>query len=131
MITTNGQLYQWDTKRVIEIYPEAGYKVDEVHIYSSDVYPYALVLNAWSVDGKTFAKIPDLLLQFDSNIGIYIVMSNSRGKRTIEHKNVTVKWRAKPENYVFTETEIEGYESPISKDVTATFNLGGEEYDNN
>lgn len=110
MITTKGQLYQWDTGRLIEVYPVDNYKVDEIHVFNGTT-KFALVLKTWvdEKNGRTYAKIPDVLLQSDNNMDIYAVMSNDLGEHTQKHINVTVLRRAKPEDYVYTETEILRY----------------------
>lgn len=108
MITTKGQLYQWDTGRLIEVYPVDNYKVDEIHVFNGTT-KFAPVLETWidEKNGRTYAKIPDVLLQSDNNMDIYAVMSNDLGEHTQKHINVTVLRRAKPEDYVYTETELE------------------------
>lgn len=115
MITTNGQLYQWDTGRLIEVYPVSDYLVSEIHIYNGTTEG-AVVLKTWVESGKTFAKIPDLILQSDANLDIFVIMVDNYGSHITEHKNVTVKWRAKPQDYVYTEEELKTWES-ISKRV--------------
>lgn len=108
MITTKGQLYQWDTGRLIEVYPVDNYKVDEIHVFNGTT-KFAPVLETWidEKNGRTYAKIPDVLLQSDNNMDIYAVMSNDLGEHTQKHINVAVLRRAKPEDYVYTETELE------------------------
>ena len=105
MITTNGQLYQWDCGRIIEVFPISNYKVDEIHIFNGTT-DFAIVLETWVKDNKTYAKIPDVLLQSDNNVDIYAVMVNDVGKQTQQHINVSVISRVKPEDYVFTEEEL-------------------------
>ena len=105
MITTRKALYQWDTGRIIEVFPLEDFRVDEIHIYNGTT-PYALVLEIWVDSARTFARIPDTLLQSDNNIDIYAVMSNDYGEHTTEHLNLPVFRRTKPDDYVYTEEEL-------------------------
>lgn len=109
MITTGGKIYQWDTGRVIEVYHLQNSTVSEVHVFNGTT-DNALVLELQEVDGKTVAKIPDELLQFDYNLDIYAVVSDSFGKYTTEHLNTRVFSRPKPIDYIYTESEVKRFE---------------------
>lgn len=110
MITTNGQLYQWDVGRTIEVHLLTGQSVDEIHIYNGTT-DYALILDIWSNDNKTktYARIPDSVLQSDNNVDIYAIIKNEYGKHTAKHINVPVITRTKPDDYVYTEEELKTY----------------------
>ena len=72
MITTNGTLYQWDTGRIIEAYSVANYKIDKIYVYNGTTQN-AVYLDTWNEGSRTYAKIPDVLLQSNNNIDIYAV----------------------------------------------------------
>lgn len=105
MITTNGQLYQWDTGRVIEVFLVSREEVDEIHVYNGTT-DSAIVLETWTENGRTYAKIPDILLQSDNNLDIYVTSHTDIGENTTQHVNVTVLSRVKPDDYVYTEEEL-------------------------
>lgn len=110
MITTNGQLYQWDTGRIVEVYHLKSSTVSEIHVFNGTT-DSALVLELSEIDGKTVAKIPDELLQHNYNMDIYAVVIDRFGKYTTEHLNTRVLSRPKPSDYVYTPSEVRTYEA--------------------
>ena len=110
MITTNGQLYQWDRGRIIEVSHLASSVVSEIHVFNGTT-PNALVLELYEIEGKTVANIPNELLRYDYNLDIYAVVIDSLGKYTTEHLNVRVLRRPKPDDYIYTKTELKTYEA--------------------
>ena len=57
-----GELYQWDTGRIIKVVPDEGVTVHEVH-YSTKRMNYAYVLKTYTKDGVTYCAIPNIILQ--------------------------------------------------------------------
>lgn len=105
MITVKGgALYQWDTGRVIEILPTTGYKVDEVQVYNGTT-EYSKVLGVEVSDNKYYARIPDVFLQSDNGIDVYVVMKNGDAEITVGRINLHVISRKKPEDYIYVEGE--------------------------
>lgn len=90
-----GSLYQWDTGRVLEISPSTGYRVDEVQVYNGTT-EHAKVLSVDVIEGKYYVKIPDVFLQSDNNIEVYVVMKNGDAEITTRHKILKVIHRKKP-----------------------------------
>lgn len=99
-------LYQWDTGRVIELAPDDGETIDEVHF--SNVY----CKEAMVVKPKgNHADIPNILLQRNASINVHVVVIMNDGKRTVFAKKLsTVIGRPKPSDYVYQEIEILRYE---------------------
>ena len=122
MITTNGQLYQWDTGRVIEVFLVSKQKVDEIQVYNGTT-DNAIVLPKWEENGRTYAEIPDVLLQSDNNIDIYVTSHSDIGENTTRHKNVKVTSRRKPDDYVYTEVELKTWFS-LEKRIKELENSG-------
>ena len=110
MITTNGQLYQWDVGRIIEVSHLATSTVSEIHVYNGTTDD-APVLILKEIDGKTVAEIPDELLWYDYNLDIYAVVIDNMGRYTTEHLNTKVLSRPKPADYVYTKKETKTYEA--------------------
>lgn len=101
-------LWQWDTDRKISI--SSDNVVDEVH-FSNAFSTEALVVTP-TVDvelGKVVADIPNILLQHFTAINIYVVMHTENGARTTFSSSFDVLKRAKPSDYVYTETEVMNY----------------------
>lgn len=102
------ELYQWDTDRQIEITPDDGIVVDEIH-YATVMLRESLVVLPHVVDGTYVADIPNILLQSANTIHIYVVTHTANGERTIDDTTLGVIRRKKPSDYVYTETEVMRY----------------------
>lgn len=90
--------YQWDLDRKILVADPA---IEEVH-FCNGTSDCSLVVKV--EDGA--ANVPNVLLQTANNIRIFAVQEN----RTCAESVFMVKPRTKPEDYVYTETEIKRYE---------------------
>lgn len=100
----NGQLHQWDTGRKVKIAYEA-YPVDEVH-FANIGDESALVVETYKEDGEIVANIPNILLQNNRGIYAYLVYRTESGEITQTRHILKVKRRPKPDDYVYTETEV-------------------------
>lgn len=94
--------WQWDLDhRLILEGVAAG---TEVH-YSNADSAEALVLDAYQEGDQIFADVPNILLQEAKDISVYIYDGH------VEHTAFIAVWgRAKPADYIYTETEIKRYE---------------------
>ncbi len=93
------KLYQWDLDRAIPVSP-----CDEVHYFSynhSDVF----VVEPHEEDGVLVADVPNILLQDDWPILVYEVVDGQTEKSYV----LPVLTRAKPDDYVYTDTEVKRY----------------------
>lgn len=77
-----GELYQWDTGRIVRVVPDENVKVHEVH-FSTKRMDYAYVLKTYIVDGVTYCAIPNIILQQSNRLLCYEVCENSDGEETI------------------------------------------------
>lgn len=100
------RIYQWDIDKVLEIIQPSGYEVKEVHFQHCNVKD-AYVLEVYEEAGVKLVKIPNILLQSSAPIKAWL----TDGERTICGQILTVIARAKPSDYVYTETEIKRYET--------------------
>lgn len=89
-----GPLSQWDLNRQVELASDA--QIDEVHFAKSGDKSALVVI---PVDGV--ANIPNIHLQNARNLIVYAVGND----RTIGFAVFGVSARAKPEDYIYTETE--------------------------
>ena len=93
--------YQWDTDRKL-IVEDAS--ISEVH-FCNQTDSYSLVCKTYIEDGLNLVNVPNILLQNDWRINVYAYDSNY----TKFSEQFDVIRRCKPEDYVYTETEILNY----------------------
>ena len=105
-LTKNQVLYQWDSNRQVKIMLPEGVQADEAH-FAHPRDKEALVVRIKNADGMLVADIPNILLQSEQDIRVWLVS----GDRTILGYNLAVLPRIKPADYVYTETEILRYET--------------------
>ena len=100
--------YQWDTNQKIT---SDQFKVgDEIHFFNIKQWN-ALVVIAYELNNKIVVDVPNILLQKSYPIIAYRVFVDDDGKATIEEHQFKVKQRPKPEDYVYTETEVKSWEN--------------------
>lgn len=117
------RLYQWDTDRQIKITTDL--MVDEVQ-FDTILTKSLIVKPRVDVElGGVVADIPNILLQGNMEINVYVVMHTENGKHVTEHRKFEVIKRKKPSDYIYTETEILSYES-LEKRVSELEQSGGE-----
>ncbi len=99
-----GELYQWDTGRIVKVVPDEDVTVHEVH-FSTKRMTYAYVLKTYTEDAVTYCAIPNIILQQTSRLLCYEVCENSDGEETIAEATFNINKRNRPEDYVYTEQE--------------------------
>ena len=99
-----GELYQWDTGRIVKVVPDEDVIVHEVH-FSTKRMDYAYVLKTYTEDGVVYCAIPNIILQQTSRLLCYEVCENSDGEETIAEATFNINKRNRPEDYVYTEQE--------------------------
>lgn len=100
----DGDLYQWDTGRVVLVDPSSGYDVHEVH-FSTRKLDFAYVVKSYEENGNTYCAIPNILLQQSYDIYCYEVRENAEGEESISTTIFKVTKRNRPLDYVYTEPE--------------------------
>lgn len=103
-------LHQWEVGRRLQIIPLQDMRVDAVH-FSNPGDPEALVVKPLEEDGMIIANIPNILLQSGNNLVVYSVNVSSDCVETLQDCVFSVRKRAKPSDYVYTEVEILNYET--------------------
>ena len=102
------QFYQWDLDQKIT---SNTFNVgDEVH-FGNIKHSTALVVLAYELNGKVVADVPNVLLQSFSPITAYHYITTDHGVRTTEEESFLVNKRVKPDDYVYTETEVLTYKA--------------------
>lgn len=99
-----GDLYQWDTGRIVFITPDSGYTVHEVH-FTTKKMDYAYVVKTYVENGGTYCAIPNILLQQYQDVICYEVRENDNGEESISTTTFSVTKRNRPVDYVYTEPE--------------------------
>lgn len=99
--------FQWDTNRQLVV-EDASIK--EVH-FCNRTSDCSLVCETYSKDGVLLVNVPNILLQTDFRIKVYAY----DGEATLHEKCFDVIKRSKPEDYVYTETEVKRYEDLEAK----------------
>lgn len=102
-------LYQWDSEQVVKICGVDTSVNLEVQFCSIDSEE-ALVVQHSLNGSDIIASIPNILLQRPVPIMVYVCHSYSDGaSRTIGAARITVVPKAKPVDYIYTETEVLSY----------------------
>lgn len=110
MITLiDGDLYQWDTGRVVLVEPENDYVIHEVH-FTNKKLDFAYVVNTYTENGSVYCAIPNVLLQQYYDIICYEVRENDDGEESVSKTSFDVIKRNRPLDYVYTESEKYAYE---------------------
>lgn len=117
-----GKLYQWDTGRKVRVSVDCK-PVSEVH-FSTLGEANALVVLPYETEKGIVANIPNILLQNNLGICVYVVSAAEDGESTITKRTFTVATRPKPEDYICTETEVLSYTS-LDKRMKALEENGG------
>ena len=98
----DGVLNQWDSGRKIKI-SNPNEDVSKVQFYLSNEKT-GLGVEPKEVDGIIIADIPNIYLQSNVGIDVYIVNISGDVKRTIAFRHLHVDERPQPPDYVYTET---------------------------
>lgn len=100
------RFYQWDSGQHLIVYD--GGICNEVHFANAGGQE-ALVCRIWEQDGLRLADVPDVLLQNPGAIKAYACTSGADGGKTQHSQYFMVLERSKPEDYIYTETEVRTY----------------------
>lgn len=95
--------YQWDINRKLIVNDES---IKQVH-FCNRTGDCSLVCETYKEDNMLVVDVPNILLQQDWRVRAYAYDGNA----TLHEALYDVKKRTKPDNYVYTETEILKYES--------------------
>lgn len=114
-----GSIYQWDIDRKLKINLPEEITADEVH-FAHDDNMEALVLKIYTENNELLVDIPNIMLQSSKMIKVWLV----NGNQTICGTRILVTPRAKPSDYVYTETKVLRYET-LEKRIEALEKGGG------
>lgn len=101
-------LRQWESGRQLQLNPNGNMDVTRLDMAHKDS-TNALVVIPKEKDGIIVADIPNILLQSDQDIVVFSVNVSCEKVEVIDECVFTVKKRPKPDDYVYTETEVLNY----------------------
>lgn len=102
MIYVKEKIYQWETEvEIATDYPS-------LLAFACAAYGELLEVETQKQNGKYVGYIPNILLQKPNNITVYAVDGSEKVR---DVKLISVIYRAKPSDYVYTETEIKDYDT--------------------
>lgn len=105
-------LYQWDLDQRVML-EECPSAIEVQFSSASDGTEHSLKVKPYTVDNCTYADVPNILLQHAGNITAYICDIDGK---TLYTKIIEVRPKEKPDDYVYTETEVLSYET-LSKRI--------------
>ena len=100
------RLMQWDINQRLIVDMPAG---TQIHYASEAIGDKALVTIAYEENGLIYSNIPNILLQSPGTITVYVYPIKGEEAHTKSCATLVVLPRAKPEDYVYTETEVLSY----------------------
>ena len=112
--------WQWDLEQKIVV-PDGI--ADEVH-FSNEKHDQAPVCEVYELDGVRLVNVPNIMLQDALPLTVYAYAKDDKGERTTYADVFTVTPRAKPEDYVYTETEVKTWDA-LDERITKLENSGG------
>ncbi len=111
-----GALWQWDTGRKVQIIARGGYTISGVQFFNGTTEN---ALRGILLADNT-AEIPNEFMQTANNLTVYAVMEHKNGERTIESVVLGVRKRKKPDDYIYTPTDVLTSEAVIVTNIGAT-----------
>lgn len=114
----DGPFYQWDTGRKLIVNDD---ECAQVH-FGNENMECALACQIYVQDGIRMVNVPNILLQEAKPIKVYLDLIDNDGRLTAYSEVLPVVKRKKPEEYIYTETEVLSY-SYLDKRLS---NLEGE-----
>ena len=99
--------YQWDLDQRLML-EECPSGIEVQYASVSDGTDRTFVADPYELDGCTYADVPNILLQHAGNINVYVC---DVAGHTLYAKLIRVLPKEKPDDYVYTETEVKNYET--------------------
>ena len=110
------EFYQWDLNRKLIVDDET---IDQVH-FCNKTDDSSLVCLVYEQDGKNVVNVPNILLQENWRINVY-----GYDKDYTKYSEIfNVVPRTKPDNYVYTETEVLNYNTLLDRVNKIDENIG-------
>lgn len=102
------RFWQWDQGQRLSCDGlEAGV---EVHFAHHNAVAGALVLETYQEDGTVYVDVPDELLRVGGKMTVYVYLEHGSEGHTAYRQSFTVQARQKPEDYVYTPSEVKRWD---------------------
>lgn len=102
------QFWQWDSGQRLIVSDELA--CSEIH-FCNGTTDCSLVCEIYIEDGLRLVNVPNILLQSDNLLRVFAYVCDSDENYTKYMQLFSVFARSKPDDYVYTETEVKTYES--------------------
>lgn len=110
LVDGRADAWQWDTGLSLNV-DMSEHQISEVHMSNSSTKG-AFVCE---IKPDRTVEIPNILLTTDGDINIYAIISDEEGERTVIKERLHVHRKKKPQDYVYTETEVYEYKDYITR----------------
>ena len=111
--------WQWDLEQKLIVPEHLG---SEIH-FSNPKYDKTPVCDVYDLDSVRLVNVPNIMLQDDLPLTVYAYTVDEKGSRTTYVQAFKVVARPKPDDYVYTETEIRTWED-LDERIKALENSG-------
>lgn len=101
--------YQWDINQRLYIQDS---RCNEVH-FCSEKHPEALTCLVQEESGKRYVQVPNILLQYCLPITAFFYVRGNADAYTKRSFVIEIWERPKPDDYVYTETEVKTWETAV------------------
>ena len=108
IIGYSGKLYQWNTGRKLQVIDPPGCTISEVHMYVS-TWENAVVRKPDRSGATVTVDIPDEALQVAGPLMVYEMGVDASGREIIAKHKYVVYAQEKPDDYVYTPTELKAW----------------------
>ena len=110
ILNGRGSFYQWDFDQKLVVLDDT---VTEAHFpLGTERCP---PLPVYEYNGQRVVDVPNILLQTDGVKRVYAFVEDDRGGRTICTETFRVNAKPKPDDYIYTETELWTAEKAVQK----------------
>lgn len=109
-----GRSYFWQWDLCQKLIVDDGCTCKEVH-FCNGSSETSLVCLIEEADGERFVNVPNILLQEEGMITAYLCARAEDVAETKLSQHFQVLPRAKPDDYVYTETEVLNYQSLVTR----------------
>lgn len=117
--------WQWDLDRQLVVGEDS---CGEVH-FCNGTTECALVCEVYQQDGQRLVDVPNILLQTAKELTAYLYIKGDGGCLTRHQESFHVVARSKPDDYIYTETEVKSWASLVERVKALEESGGGVEVD--
>lgn len=110
ILNGSSHFWQWDTNQYLIV---DNPDVNQIH-FASPITTSSYVCEVFASGSDRVACVPNAILQQGIKFFAYSVIANNNGITAVAQQTFLVYPRVKPEDYVYTETEVFKYETVLA-----------------